>query len=220
MLEARLGLAPWDVLHQGIAGHSPLSFGEANMVVGVAVLGLAWRLGAQIGIGTMGNALLVGAFVQLLDSLRPVVALAREPLATRAGLLTVGLALVATGSGLYLGASLGAGPRDSLMVVGARHTSLRVGAVRSGIELSVLIVGAALGGTVGVGTIAFALGIGPLVELSFWVLARSPLAHRRPLPARRVRLSSGNSSHASDRGPVQLSAVQEKRVTSEDVPLP
>nr|MDQ2981803.1 hypothetical protein [Actinomycetota bacterium] len=80
--------------------------------------------------------------------------------------------------GLYLGADLGAGPRDSLMVVGARRTPFRIGVVRAALELCALAVGFALGGTVGVGTVAFALGIGPVVELVFWLLERSSLAER------------------------------------------
>ncbi len=80
------------------------------------------------------------------------------------------------GSGFYLGADLGAGPRDSLMVVGARRTPFRIGVVRAVLELSALAVGAALGGTVGIGTVVVAFGLGPVVELSLALLARSPLA--------------------------------------------
>src|SRR5947199_1858276 len=81
LLESRLGLSPWDVLHQGIARHTPLSFGEANIAVSVAVLLTAWLLGARVGLGTLANALLVGGFVQLLTSLSAVTHLAHEPLA-------------------------------------------------------------------------------------------------------------------------------------------
>jgi uncharacterized membrane protein YczE len=176
LFESRLGLSPWDVLHQGIALHTPLSFGEANIVVGVVVLAVAAALGARIGIGTVANAVLVGAFVQVLTSLSGVAALADAPLGVRVLLLPLGLALLGAGSGLYLGADLGAGPRDSLMVVGARRTSIRIGVVRAVLELSALAAGWALGGTVGIGTLVAAVGIGPAVELSFWLLARSPLA--------------------------------------------
>jgi uncharacterized protein len=176
LLESRLGLSAWDVLHQGIARHTPLSFGEANVAVSIGVLGIAWVLGARIGVGTVANALLVGGFVQLLSSLPAVAALAQAPLAARAMLLPVGLVLLGAGSGLYLGAGLGAGPRDSLMVVGARRTPLRIGAVRALIELSALTVGWTLGGTVGIGTLFATVGIGPSVEVAFWLLARSPLA--------------------------------------------
>lgn len=180
LLESRLGLSPWDVLHQGLARQTPLSFGEANIAVGVIVLTGAYVLGARIGIGTVTNAILVGVVVQLLTSLAAVTALAHDRLAARVCLLCAGVALMGIGTALYIGAGLGAGPRDSLMVVGAERARLRIGAVRAGLELSALAVGVALGGTVGVGTVAFALGIGPTVELCFWLLERSQLAARPP----------------------------------------
>jgi uncharacterized protein len=194
LLESRLGLSPWDVFHQGLARHSPLSFGEANIVVSLVVVAVAWRLGARIGVGTVANAILVGGFVQLLSSMRSVRALADQPLDVRAALLVAGLVLMGAGSGLYLGADLGAGPRDSLMVVGARRTRFRIGAVRATLELAALAAGAVLGGTVGIGTVAFALGIGPAVELSFWLLERSPLS------AKRERLRAPLACQAAEHG--------------------
>jgi uncharacterized membrane protein YczE len=178
MLEARLGLSPWDVLHQGIARHSPLSFGAATVVVSAGVLVVAMALGARAGAGTVLNAVLVGTFVQAFGGISAVERLAHAPLGARAALLAAGLVLVAVGTALYIGAGLGAGPRDSLMLVGARRSRRRIGLVRGGIELSALALGFALGGTIGVGTLAFAVGIGPLVEAAFRLLARSPLAHR------------------------------------------
>ena len=175
LLESRLGLSPWDVLHQGIARHTPLTFGEANIAVSLVVVTVAWLLGARVGLGTLANTLLVGGFVQGLTSVPQVKHLAHDPLGARIGLLAGGLALMGAGSGLYLGADLGAGPRDSLMVVGAQRTRYRIGVVRATLELSALAAGAALGGTVGVGTLAFAITIGPMVELSFWLLERSSL---------------------------------------------
>ena len=103
-------------------------------------------------------------------------ALAGDSLAARIVLLVAGLALMGIGSGLYLGAALGAGPRDSLMVVGAARTPFRIGLVRGAIELAAIACGFALGGTIGIGTVAFVLLIGPAVEGSFWLLERSPLA--------------------------------------------
>jgi uncharacterized membrane protein YczE len=175
-LEARLGLPPWDVLHQGIAKRTPLSFGVANEVIGVLVLLVAWGLGARVGVGTVGNAVLIGFFVVLLQPLDLVHDLGGLPLGARAGLLVLGLACFGLGSAMYIGAGLGAGPRDSLMLVGAERTGVRVGAVRAAIELAALLVGFVLGGSVGVGTVVFAALIGPAVEASFWILARSALA--------------------------------------------
>jgi uncharacterized protein len=174
-LESRLGLSPWDVLHQGIAEHTPLSFGGANIVVSVLVLALAWALGARVGIGTLANAVLVGGFIVLLTSIGAVQDLAHEPLGVRIALLAAGVLLTGAGSGIYLAAALGAGPRDSLMVVSAHRLGRRISVVRVALELCALGLGIALGGTFGAGTVAFALLIGPSIEASFWLLERSPL---------------------------------------------
>jgi len=171
-LEARLGLPPWDVLHQGIARHTPLSFGAANEVVGLIVLTVAWALGARVWIGTVSNAVLIGGFIILLQPLHAVQSLSHWPLGPRIGLLLLGLLCFGIGTALYIGANLGAGPRDSLMLVGSRRTGIRIGAVRALLEISVLVVGFLLGGTVGVGTLAFAALIGPSVEASFWLVTR------------------------------------------------
>jgi uncharacterized membrane protein YczE len=171
-LEARLGLPPWDVLHQGIARHTLLSFGAANEVVGVIVLFVAWTLGARVWIGTVSNAVLIGLFIILLEPLHAVESLADWPLGPRIALLVLGLVFFGVGSAFYIGASLGAGPRDSLMLVGSHRTGIRIGATRAMLEISVLLVGFLLGGTVGVGTLAFAALIGPTVEASFWLVTR------------------------------------------------
>jgi len=179
-LESHLGLWPWDVLHQGIAHHTPLTFGEANAVVGVFVLVVAWLLGGRPGLGTIANATLIGVFIQLMTGTEAIESLADQGLVVRIALLATGIALAGPGSALYIGADLGAGPRDTLMLVGAQRTGRRVGVVRATIEVSVLAVGIALGGSFGVGTVAFALLVGPVVELGFWLLERSPLAAPEP----------------------------------------
>jgi uncharacterized membrane protein YczE len=186
-LESRLGLSPWDTLHQGLSRHTPLSFGMASVCVSVVVLLLAWRLGARVGIGTVANAVLVGSFIQGLTAIGPIDRLSGSSLGVRIGLLAVAMPLIGIGSALYLGAWLGAGPRDSLMVVGGERTGLRLGIVRAALELLALAAGFALGGTIGVGTVVFALGVGPALEGSFWLLQRSGLAipagEASPLPA-------------------------------------
>lgn len=174
-LESELGLPPWDVLHQGVAEQAGISFGVANLVVSVAVLALAWRLRAHIGLGTLLNATLIGTFVIGLTALEGVDALSEEPLGTRIGLIPVALACFGVGSAFYIGAALGAGPRDSLMLVVSRRLGVRIGVSRAAIEVAALALGFALGGTAGLGTLVFALGIGPAVELSFWLLERTPL---------------------------------------------
>jgi uncharacterized membrane protein YczE len=180
ILESHLGLSPWDVLHQGIANHTPISFGAANTVVGVVVLGLAWALGSRPGWGTLANALLVGGFIQLYLSFDAVTALQHGPLAVRVLLLASGIAVIGPATAFYIGADLGAGPRDTLMLAATARTGWRVGLVRAAIEVLALLTGIALGGTFGIGTVAFALLIGPVVELSFTALARSPVAVAEP----------------------------------------
>jgi uncharacterized membrane protein YczE len=180
LLESKLGLPPWDVLNQGVAEHTGLSFGTANIVIALFVLVGAWALGARIGPGTIANAILIGLMIDRLLAVDAVDALSRTPLAVRAALVVGGILAIGVGSGFYIGAGLGAGPRDSLMLVTAHRAGVRIGVARVTIEILATGVGFALGGTVGIGTIAFAVGIGPAVELSFWLLGRSPLADAAP----------------------------------------
>lgn len=175
-LESELGLPPWDVLHQGIAEQTGMSFGAANVLVSLAVLALAWSLRARIGLGTVLNATLIGTFVIALSALEPIAALSDESLGVRLSLLPAALVCFGVGSAFYIAAGMGAGPRDSLMLVTSRRGGMRIATARVILELLALAVGFALGGTVGLGTLVFALGIGPTVELSFWLLGRTPLA--------------------------------------------
>ena len=182
ILKSKLGLSPWDVLNQGLAKHTPLSFGMANVAVAIVVLGIGWALGGRPGIGTVANAVFVGSFIQVLTSIAAIEALAHDGLAARIVLLVLGIALIGPASAFYIGADLGAGPRDTLMLVGARRTRFRIGLVRGTLELIALAVGIALGGTFGVGTVLFAFLVGPIVEASFALLARTPLAAPSPAP--------------------------------------
>lgn len=175
-LEAELGLPPWDVLHQGVATRLGISFGLANILVSAAVLALAASLRARIGIGTVANATLIGTFVILLFRIDGLSDLSDAGLATRIAYLPFALLCFGSGSALYIAASLGAGPRDSLMLVLSRRVGIRIGWARTAIEILALAAGFALGGTAGIGTLVFALGIGPAVELSFWLLERTPVA--------------------------------------------
>lgn len=111
-----------------------------------------------------------------LTAIDGVAAISDEGLPVRIGLLPLALACFGVGSAFYIAPSMGAGPRDSLMLVVSRRLHLRIGTARTVIEIAALALGFALGGTAGIGTLVFALGIGPAVELSFWLLERTPLA--------------------------------------------
>lgn len=170
MVRSDLGLSPWDVLHQGVAGRTALSIGTVSIVTSLVVLLLWVPLRERPGIGTLCNAVLIGLVVDLTLFVVPPV----DALAPRLLLLAAGPVLVALGSGYYIGAGLGPGPRDGLMT-GLARRGMAVGPVRGGIELAVLLLGWALGGTVGIGTVVFTLGIGPLVQLFLAHLSLEPL---------------------------------------------
>jgi len=169
---AGLGLDPWDVFHQGLARHTSLAIGTWAILVGVVVLLLWIPLRQRPGIGTLSNVVLVGGTMDLvLGHVH-----APHALAVRVACLVCGVFLNGVATGAYIGAGLGPGPRDGLMTgFAARGHSIRV--VRTGIEVVVLATGWLLGGTVGVGTVLYALAIGPLAHVFV------PLfAHGRPMP--------------------------------------
>lgn len=169
-LQSRVGLGPWDVFHQGLARRVGISFGSASITVGFVVLLLAWALGAKPGIGSVANMALVGAFVDLYLFLGFVPDFAGLPFPLRLLIDGVGVAIVGFGTALYIKADLGAGPRDGLMLTLARRSRGRVGVIRGALELTALAIGFLLGGTAGIGTLVFALGIGPAVGVAFRVL--------------------------------------------------
>lgn len=190
ILRAGLGLAPWDVLHQGVDRNTPLTFGQASIAVSIVVVLAAWILGHRPGPGTVANFVLVGLFIDVFIWAEAVPVPAEGDAVGRVVLMLLGILLFGAGTALYLGARLGIGPRDSLMLVASRRLRVRVGVARGGLELLALGCGAALGGTLGLGTLAFALLIGWSVELSFGLLRRSPLTLRPP-PEIEPRLASG-----------------------------
>ena len=159
MLRARLGLDSWDVLHQGISRRTGLPFGWVVIAVGALVLLLWVPLRQRPGLGTVSNVIVVGLAVDAALDVVP----APAPMWTRATFLAVGIVANGVATGLYIGAGLGPGPRDGLMTaLAARGHSIRL--VRTSIELTVLGAGWLLGGSVGVGTVAYALAIGPLAH--------------------------------------------------------
>jgi uncharacterized membrane protein YczE len=186
-LRAGLGVAPWDVLHDGIRRVSPLSFGTATILVGVVLVAVALAAGIRPGPGTLANMLAIGVFADAMLATGIAGDLDARPLPLRLLAVAGGVGLVALGTALYIGAGLGSGPRDSLMLALSARTRLRVGVVRALIEGSVLVVGWLLGGAAGVGTVLYAFGIGPAVELAFRLLRVQPPARREPRAGRRER---------------------------------
>lgn len=161
MVRGALGLDPWDVFHFGVATRLPLSLGGVVILAGVAVLLLWIPLRQMPGLGTIANAIVIGLAT---DAALAVIA-APSLLATRGGLLVGGVALNGLATALYIGSQFGPGPRDGLMTGLVRRTGWSVRLVRTSIELTVIAVGWSLGGVVGIGTIIYALAIGPLVQV-------------------------------------------------------
>ncbi len=161
MVRGDLGLAPWDVLHSGLIRHVPITLGQAVVVMSFVVL-VAWiPLREAPGIGTVSNALVVGF------SADATLALLQHPDAVvlRLGLMLGGVALCALAGAMYIGAQLGRGPRDGLMTGLHRRTGLSLRLVRTALEVAVVLVGLLLGGVAGLGTLLYALAIGPLTQL-------------------------------------------------------
>lgn len=160
MVRSDLGLNPWDVFHQGVGDRTPLSFGTVVIITGAVVLALWVPLRQRPGIGTISNMIVIGLAADLGLWLIPAV----ETLAVRAAMLAFGILLNGAATSLYIGVGLGPGPRDGLMTGLAARTGRSIRAVRTGIEVAVLALGWALGGTVGFGTILYAVTIGPIVH--------------------------------------------------------
>jgi uncharacterized membrane protein YczE len=161
MVRAGLGLDPWDVFHQGLSARTGMSIGMASALAGVVVL-LAWiPLRNRPGIGTIANVVVIAITVDTALALLPT----PHELALRVVMMVGAVVLNAIATVLYIGAGLGPGPRDGLMTGLVSRTGLSVRLVRTSIEATVLAVGWLLGGTVGIGTVIYALGIGPLVQL-------------------------------------------------------
>jgi uncharacterized membrane protein YczE len=173
-IRAGLGLDPWDVFHQGLSEKTGLSFGTIVIIIGALVL-LAWiPLRQKPGIGTVSNVFVVGIAVDVTLAILPGV----HGLELQLPLLAAGIFLNGVAGAAYIGAGLGPGPRDGLMTGLVRITGRSVGVVRTSIEVSVLAVGIVLGGTIGLGTVLYALSIGPLLQVLL-----PAFTIREPVPA-------------------------------------
>lgn len=161
LVESGLGLDPWDVFHEGLTHHLPLTFGQVVILVGAVLLLLWVPLRQRPGIGTVLNVVLIGIAVDVTLALLPT----PDALGVQVGFLLVGVVGNGIAGALYIGADLGTGPRDGLWTGIVRRTGRSVRLVRTSLEVTVLAVGFVLGGTVGVGTVLYALAIGPVVQL-------------------------------------------------------
>jgi uncharacterized membrane protein YczE len=175
MIRSSLGLDPWDVFHQGLAEATGLRFGWIVNIVGAAVLLLWIPLRQRPGIGTISNVIVIGLAVDAALTVLP----AAGPIYARMGFLIGGIVLNGVATGLYIGARLGPGPRDGLMTgLVARKPGRSIRLVRTGIEVTVLAIGWLLGGTVGLGTVLYAVAIGPLAHLFIPLLTVPPASAR------------------------------------------
>ncbi|HET7387165.1 MAG TPA: hypothetical protein VFJ19_10940 [Nocardioidaceae bacterium] len=179
MVRGRLGLAPWDVFHSGLAGRLPISFGTAVILTSAGVLLLWIPLRQLPGLGTLLNAVVIGL---VADRTLALVA-APDAVPARIGLLVGGVVLNGLATALYIGAQFGPGPRDGLMTGLVRRTGRSLRLVRTGIEATVLVTGWLLGGGLGFGTLLYALAIGPLIQLFLPWLVVDLGAARRPVGA-------------------------------------
>lgn len=180
MKRSNLGLGPWAVLSDGIATQTNLQLGTVDIISGVFIFMLWIPLGEKPGVGSIANLILIGLVTNaVLNVLTPATQLIPQLALSIAGILTIGL-----GSGFYLSARLGAGPRDGLMMGLVRKTGKSVRLIRTIIEIVALAAGWLMGGAVGFGTVAFAVGIGPVVQFMFKLLNYQPHLAPAPDPSR------------------------------------
>jgi uncharacterized membrane protein YczE len=175
MAAAGLGLGPWEAFHQGIARKTGLELGTVSILLGVPILAMWLPLRERPGIGTLLNIILIGLAT---NAALGVLTTPRE-FALQLGLMALGVVTIGVASGLYLATDLGAGPRDGLMTGVHHRFGWSIRRARTALELTVLVAGFAMGGTVGIGTVVFALGIGPIVQWSLGVFDRSGAVARR-----------------------------------------
>jgi uncharacterized membrane protein YczE len=185
MIRAAIGIAPWDVLAQGISLKTGLAFGLVTNLVGVVVLLLWIPIKQRLGIGTVLNALLIGPSADVGLALIP----SQNNIWVQILLFLGGLVLLAIATGLYIGARFGPGPRDGLMTGMHRKYGWPLWAVRTSLEVSVLVIGWLLGGNVGIGTLAFALAVGPMINYTMPLLRIPPA-----VPAHEPAGSAGTSA--------------------------
>jgi uncharacterized membrane protein YczE len=177
MAEAGLGLGPWEALHQGLGRLTGQPLGTVSILLGIPILALWWPLGERPGIGTLLNVACIGSATNLGLAVLP--SLADDGTLVQLVAMVAGVVIIGIGSGLYLAADLGPGPRDGLMTGIHRRFGLSIRRARTIVEVTVLVIGFLLGGTIGLGTVVFALAIGPLVQMALAVFDREGRLSRR-----------------------------------------
>lgn len=175
MAQAGLGLGPWEAFHQGISFHTGIPLGSVSILLGIPILVLWWPLGQRPGIGTLINVVLIGTATNLGTAIIP----AQTAVLAQVVMMLGGVVVIGLGSGLYLGADLGPGPRDGLMTGIHRRFGWSIRRARTAIELTALACAFVLGGTIGLGTLAFAFGIGPIVQVMLSIFDRDGRVVRR-----------------------------------------
>lgn len=173
-LQSRIGVGPWDVLAGGLSKRSGMSFGTVVILIGLVIVVGTSMAGVMPGFGTVANMVVIGLVIDWLLARTWLDRQGHGPIAVRVALVLGGVVTVGFASALYIGAHLGSGPRDGLMVVVHKRLGWSIRKARTVLELAVLAVGVVLGGPVGIGTVIFALGIGPAVQLAFLVLRQTP----------------------------------------------
>ncbi|WP_425444184.1 YczE/YyaS/YitT family protein [Streptomyces uncialis] len=192
MVEAGLGLEPWGVLHQGLAELTGLTIGVVTIVVGALVLLLWIPLRQRPGLGTVSNVIVVGVAMDATLLLFPDT----RTLAVRVPLMVLAVLLNGAATGLYIAANFGPGPRDGLMTGLHRRTGRSIRLVRTALEVAIVATGFALGGTVGAGTVLYALAIGPLAQLFLRMFAVAPASDLADPPADRTPVTGVSPGHA------------------------
>lgn len=174
-INAQIGFAPWDVLHSGFAKQLHITIGLGIILAGVIIVGIVLLFGEPIGLGTIANMILVGLFTQVISSFNIVPQNINHNMLIGAGMMLLGMFLVAYGTYRYVHSGFGAGPRDSLMVIIARKTGWKIGVCRYAVEALVIVLGLLIGGTAGLGTLFGIIFISVSVQLVFKVMKFVPV---------------------------------------------
>ncbi len=178
LVNAGIGVSPWTVFAEGLSVQLPLAIGTTYFLTSLVILLLWIPLRERLGLGTIANAIVIATALQVMIEVLPT----PTGLGWQIALVLAGIASIGIGSGLYLTTNLGPGPRDGLMTGLARRTGWPIRRVRTGIEISVLVSGFLLGGAVGLGTVVFALGVGPLTQFFLRYLVVHVAGPNPPLP--------------------------------------